>query len=52
MIVKLRCLPTLPKMVMKRAIAKYSLQEIAKLGVKAQVGLKPTSFVVGNRRLG
>ncbi|WP_180984346.1 hypothetical protein [Cylindrospermopsis raciborskii] len=29
-----------------------SLQEIAKLGLKAQVGLKPTSFVVGDRRLG
>ncbi|WP_180981305.1 hypothetical protein [Cylindrospermopsis raciborskii] len=35
-----------------RELAKYSLQEIAKLGLKAQVGLKPTSFVVGNRRLG
>ncbi|WP_180984349.1 hypothetical protein [Cylindrospermopsis raciborskii] len=34
------------------AIAKHSLQEIAKMGLKAQVGLKPTSFVVGNRRLG
>ncbi|WP_219726454.1 hypothetical protein [Cylindrospermopsis raciborskii] len=29
-----------------------SLQKIAKLGLKAQVGLKPTSFVVGNCRLG
>ncbi|EFA69847.1 hypothetical protein [Cylindrospermopsis raciborskii] len=35
----------------RKGLATWRLS-VGETGLKAQVGLKPTSFVVGNRRLG